>query len=233
MSLRVRRALAPIASALVTIACLGLLADLLRSVVDAAWFGLETNICFGSEATSWVSIALAATICYWSLLVFRKAIGAGKIHQDTEWVLGYLNFSMVVYSVIATEFVSIVEVTGGSISRRNGEVSALIFYVSQVILVSSLAALGWVLAFDLSPYRRPARQIFLLGVVVLSILLIALEGGILDLLATVFRVSEPPVDLALTGDFLKRLPYLLPIAPLLWLTWHRVRRPHEPDVERR
>jgi len=104
--------------------------------------------------------------------------------------------------------------------------------IFEFLLAASLAAVLWPLTFNLHPYAQAARAIFLLGIVILSVSLFLLEP---DNAKGVHQLgfSEPPQDLVKGDRFLRALPYLAPVAPLLWSMFDRKQPPQKVPAQYR
>ncbi len=224
LSPRIRSFLLPITGGAAIMTILTLLASRFEPLVDAAWFGLNTQVYFGPGATVWVSLAIASAVSYLALLVIRAAIESSKEHPATQWAHSYLTFLMLFYMLVAAPCVMLVEVTYKSASWRSAYESTLIFLILQIFLIAALSAMLWVLTFHPPDYGRAARQIFLSVSVVLAVGQLLLDPGIVDLLGSMLRIGDT-FDVVLPHKLPKRLAYLAPVTPLVWSAWRRWRSP--------
>ncbi len=215
---RARSFVAPILGGAGITTVLALLAARIEPLVDAAWFGLNTEVYFGSGATPWVSLAFASGICYLALLAIRTTGQSSTRHRAAHWARSYLAYSALFYTLVAAPCVMLVEATDESASWR----SMLTFLVLEILLIAALSALLWVLAFHVPDYARAAWQIFLLGSVVLAVCQIVLDPGILDLVGSLLGIGDT-FDVVTPYVLPGSLAYLAPVTPLVWFAWRRSR----------
>jgi len=189
-----------------TVMCLvGLLAKPIAQVIDAAWFGLEQLD--GGPGVLWVSLFLVSAALY-GLVRVASSIFEGARTTVAAWVRSFLAFLAILYWVVGIHFIIVIE---GTEDRPPVWLWCSVF---ELLMVSSLAALVWPLAFGLRSHV-PARAIFLLSLTTLGLALVILDPDVVTVVLASLGVIEPPRSLLLGGSF-SALPYLAPIAPTLW-----------------
>lgn len=204
-----------------------LLAAFLEPLVDAAWFGLG-GATFG-DSTAWLSIAIASATSCAVFAVCARAIPTARTLPLVGWAVRYLTFATLFYSLVSATFFMLVEAASDSLPWRTGT-SENSFHIVQILLISSHAALLWVLVFRVHDYGGAAARIFVLGVVGLAVTFLLSDPSALAEAITVF---QPHVynDVSPTGVPRSHC-YVAPLAPLLWSAWQYLRSIHGRRGER-
>jgi hypothetical protein len=204
----------------VLLGALGEAATKIEPFVDAAWFGLETQVFLGRLSALWVSLFLVSATFYGITRVAGAMISAAGKRPVVVWTRRFLAFAALFYWLMAIHYVAGVEAAGDNPS------SLMAFHdVFQILMTASLTGLLWPFTFDLSPSLRPARAIFLLGLAILGISWLLLEPDSVRHALVSLGILDPPMDLVQGGGFLRSLPYLGPLAPLIWSFSEQWRRP--------
>jgi len=194
-----------------TVMCLvGLLAKPIAQVIDAAWFGLEQLD--GGPGVLWISLFLVSAALYGLVRglvrVASSFFDVARINAVVSWVRSFLAFLALLYWIVGIHFIIVIEGTG---DRPPVWLWCSVF---ELLMVSSLAALVWPLAFGLRSHV-PTRAIFLLSLTTLGPALVILDPDVVTVVLASLGVIEPPRSLLLGGSF-SALPYLAPVAPTLW-----------------
>jgi hypothetical protein len=188
------------------------------------WFGAESHPYFGTLGARWVSVLVVCLALYGITVTAGATAQALRMSAALEWARGFLVFLVLLSWLVALQTIIVVEVARGVSGAYwpNEE---------QTLLVSSLIAILWPVAFGVRIDVRTVSTIFAVSVVTLGLAMVILEPDVLVGWATYLHLIRPPMDAVVTGRFLDLLPYLAPIGPVLWSA-HRGWREWRGSTER-
>jgi hypothetical protein len=193
-----------------TMLLLALIARGVEDLVAVTWFGLEEPTSLGRKGVLWVSLFLVSASVYVLGWVACKIVPELMKKVTFGWVRRFLVFLLLLFSIMSMHFLVLV---GASGKHPTIQIFVDVFYV---FLISLLVAVLWPIALRLSPSDRAVQQVFGLSLLILGLLFLALEPDVVWVALADLGMVQTPRDLVQEDDFQTLLPYIAPVAPLLW-----------------
>lgn len=190
---------------------MALLASALQPIVDAAWFGLARP---AHEGARWVSLALAAGVVYTAVRLAGPALAGWLPAAAGRWLRSYVTFLGLLYWILGLHFVLLVE--GG---WDPAAADALLLPAAELLILATLCAVLWPLAFDIQPWRGAAKGVFGCAVALLLAYLLIREPELAHRALVRAGIVGVPMEWVYGELFARESPYLAPLVPVFWSLW--------------
>jgi len=211
-------ALLPLTVGTIVVAIVGLSAQPLEWIVEVGWFD---RAYFGDLAARWVSVFVVSVAFYGLAVVLGAMAEPLRKNPAIEWSRGFLAFLALSSWLMSLHLLIVTEVAG----EHDG--APWLSEEKQLLLLSSLTALVWPVAFRLRADPRTVRALFVVSLLTLGLSLIVLDPYVVEAWAVSLGLIRPRMHGMATARFLWGLPYLAPLGPTLWssfLRWRGMRK---------
>jgi hypothetical protein len=207
----------PLVGGLAALVFMLLVAGQFEWLLEIWWFGELFPPTVGKHATTWLALLIVSAGVCAVVHGVSRVVNMGPVPiVIMAWLRKYTSFVALLSFLVAIQLIAVVESAGPRGPDTRPELIAL--------TVCALAAITWPLVYGGRRLVSSALVIFMLGAVILAVALVLLEPYAFHYLASVVNhllgLEVVEVDqLFMSGRFLPLLPWLAPVAPILWATW--------------